>query len=123
MTIDGFTIHPGVIWVNETTDPKSAQQIERTLLMNTIILHTPITKREIVLEAREGAKTRGVFERGLVEYLMAAETNGTPLSFTYRGTTRTVVVKAGGVDLTPKKEVEQVAPMDYYTGTVTFQEI
>lgn len=123
MNIDGFEIHPGVLWVNEVTDPKAAQQIERTLLMNTIILHTPITKREIVLEAKGGSKTRGVFNRSLVEYLMAAETAGSQLSFTYRGVTRTVVVKAGGVSLTPKKEVEQVSSMDYYTGTVTLQEI
>jgi len=123
MILGSMTLHPGVIWINETTDPRAAQQIEPTLLNNVIIFTTPITKREIVLEARDGNRVRGVFTRELVEELMDAEQNGIVIPFVYRGLTRSVIVKAGGLSLTPKRETETLNSDDVYTGTVTLQEV
>lgn len=124
MIIGSYTLHPGVLWVNELTAPAVAQQITRTILSNTHIYHNPITNREMIIEAKDsGNRARGYFTREQVEYLRTAEQNGTTVVLQYRGVSYNTIVKAGGVQLSPKKEIESVSNEDFYTGTVTLQEI
>ena len=124
MIIGPYTLHPGVLWVNEITTPAVAQQIDRTILDNIHIHHSPILKKEMIIEARDsGNRVRGYFTRSQVDYLRAAEQNGTTVVVQYRGVAYNTVVKAGGVQLQPKKEIEAVSDDDFYMGTVTLQEI
>jgi len=124
MIMGSFTLHPGVLWVNEVTAPVVAQQIDRTILSNIHIHHTPLSKKEMLIEARDsGQRSRGCFTREHVDYLRAAEESGSTVVLQYRGISYNTVVKAGAVQLTPKKEIESVDDADLYTGTVTFQEI
>jgi len=124
MKIDTFDIHAGVIWSNEITAPKAIQQTTTSMLGNIHIVHGEILKHEMVFEARDsGRRSRGYFTREVVNYLMAAERNNSQFTIEYRGTVYNVIVPAGGVQLTPKKEIEDIADPDPHTGTVTFQEI
>lgn len=123
MNIGPHEIHRGVIWVNEITTPNVAQQITRTILSYVHVRHNPLTRKEMIFEARDGARTRGYFTREQVDYLRNAEHTGATVIIQYRGVSYNAVVKAGGVQLRPKKEIEAVSSDDPYTGTVTFQEI
>ena len=124
MILGPYTLVPGVLWVNEITAPVIAQQIDITILGNVHIHNGPILKKTIIIEARDSGKlVRGYFTRAQVDYLRAAETNGTTVVIQYRGVTYNTIVKAGGVALRPKKEIETVDNEDPHTGTVTLQEI
>lgn len=124
MILGPHTLHRGVLWVNEITAPSVAQQVDRTILSNIHIYSNPLVKREMIIEARDsGSTARGYFTREQVEYLKDAELNGTTVVLQYRGVSYNTVIKAGGVQLTPKKEIETVDNADPYTGSVTLQEI
>lgn len=124
MKIDTFDIHAGVIWVNEITAAKAVQQKTTSMLGNINIIHGAILKKEMIFEARDsGRRSRGYFTREVVDYLMAAEENNSQFTIEYRGTNYTVIVSPGGLQLVPKKEIEDIADPDPHTGTVTFQEI
>ena len=124
MIIGPHAMHPGVIWVNEITAPAVMQQIDRTILNNIHIYHNAITKKEMIVEARDGGnRSRGYFTREQIDYLRDAEMHGTTVVVQYRGVSYNMIVKAGGVQALPKKEVETIDNADPYTGTITFQEI
>ena len=124
MMLDSFELHPGVLWVNEITAPAVAQQITKTILSNIHVYHNPLPRREMLLEARNsGSRVRGYFTREQTMHLRAAEESGTTVVIQYRSVSYNTIVKAGGVQLTPKKEIEAVEDDDVYTGTVTLQEI
>jgi len=122
--IDTFEIHAGVIWVNEITSSKAVQQKTTSMLGNINIIHGRILKKEMLFEASDtGRRARGYFTREVVEYLMDAEANNSQFTIQYRGTSYNVIVPSGGVQLVPKKEIEEVDDSDPHTGTVKFQEI
>lgn len=124
MILGPYTLSPGVLWINEITAPAVAQQMDFTVLGNVHIHNAPILKKEIVLEARDsGKRSRGYFTREQVDYLRAAELSGSTVPMQYRGVSYSTIVKAGGVALVPKKEIETVDNEDPHTGTVTLQEI
>ena len=124
MILGPFSLHPGVLWVNEITAPAVSQQITRTILSNIHIYHQPLSCSDIIIEARDGgARARGYFTREQIEYIKDAEHNGTIIVLQYRGVSHNAIVKAGGVQVTPKKEIEAIDDADPYTGTITFQEI
>ena len=124
MKIDTFDIHAGVIWVNEITEQKAVQQKTTSMLGNINIIHGEILKKEMIFEARgSGRRSRGYFTREVVNYLMNAEGNNSQFVIEYRGINYNVIVPSGGVQLTPIKEIEDIADPDPHTGTVTFQEI
>lgn len=124
MKINNFDIHAGVIWSNEITAPKSVQQKTTSMLGNINIIHGKVLKNEMIFEAKDsGRRARGYFTREVVDYLMEAEANNSQFIVEYRGVNHTVIVSPGGVQLVPKKEIEDTDISDPYTGTVTFQEI
>ena len=124
MIMGSFTLHSGVLWVNEVTAPSVMQQITRTILGNIHIRHVAVTKRKIIIEARDGGnRSRGYFTREQVDFIKESESNGTVVVLQHRGLSYNTVVIAGSVALTPKKEIESVTNEDPYTGTITFQEI
>lgn len=124
MIIGSHTLHPGVIWSNETSSPAAVQQINYTILNNIAIHSTPVHKQEIILEAKDsGNRARGYFSREQFEYLRSVEASVSMIVLVYRSVSRNVIVKAGGVQLVPKRETESVDSTDMYIGTVTLQEV
>lgn len=121
MRIGAFDIHPGVIWVDELS-AKSVQTITTSISGNISILHAKIFKPQMTFEARDmGGSSRGYFTREVVEFLLSAESNLYQFEITYRSTPYTVVIPSGGVQLTSKRETEEVASTDPYYGTLTVQ--
>lgn len=121
MKIGAFAIHPGVIWSDEIT-AKSVQTITTTINGNISIIHAKIEKPQMIFEARDtGGSARGYFTREVVEYLLTAEHNLFQFEITYRGVSYTVIIPSGGVQLTGKRETEEVEATDPYYGTLTVQ--
>lgn len=121
MIIGSYIIHPGVIWENEMTQPAAAQQMTRTMLGNVDIKSVPLLKREMVFSTKDsGSKSRGYFEREVIDFLREAELNGTVVVVIYRGVSYNLIVKSGGVNVAPKKETESVDGTDPCTGSITF---
>ena len=124
MMLDSFTLHPGVIWENEITEPAAAQQVSRTILGNYDIQSVPLLKRKIVIATKDsGGRSRGYFKRDLIEHLRVAELNRTTVVLTYRDVIYNTKVAAGGVSVKPKKEIEAVDGEDPYTGSITLYNI
>ncbi len=124
MILGPYTLHPGVIWVNEGSTPAATQQISYTILNRVSVHSTPNQNIEIELEAKDsGNKGRGYFSREQFDYLKESEQNATIINIIYRSVSHSVIVKAGGVQLTPKRETESVDDTDMYIGTVTLQEV
>lgn len=124
MNIGGFELHAGVLWENELTTPAAAQQITRTVLDNIVVYQTPMSKHEMQIVARDsGNRVRGYFTREFLDYLRAAEASGATVVVQHRGNTYNTIVKAGGLDVQPKKEIENITSDDVYTGTITLQQI
>lgn len=124
MRIDDFDIHPGVIWINEITAKKAAQQITVSMFGQVHVISSRVLKQLMIFEAKDSGKSsRGVFSRDLVEYLIEAEATAQQLLVEYRDKLYNVIVPSGGVQLIPKRETESTDLTDLYVGTITFQEI
>ncbi len=124
MRIDTFTLHAGVIWDNEITEPSAIQQLSRTVLGTIRVYRMPVSKRKLVFSAKDkGSSGRGYFSRELIMHLQSAELNGTILEIEYRSILYSAIVQPGGLNVVPKRETESVDSTDVYTGTITLQEI
>lgn len=125
ITLNGVTLNDGIIWSDEFDYFASSQAIDYTLLGNAVIQTMPMnTRQQISLVAKsEGSSFTGSFTREQIIAFKLLEQEGNRVVFHYEGTDYNVVVKAGGVQMTPILSGTNQNTSDLYTGTLLLVEV
>lgn len=112
-----------LIWENEFDSPVTAQQVKVTLGGHTIVSSSPlIAGEEINLTARSsGSEISGYYTREQIIQLKVLERTQETFELVYGNQTfESVLVKAGGVLVSPAIPRPDQDVSDWYSGTVTF---
>ena len=90
-----------------------------------VVQNSPLlTRKELVFGSQNvGGGFSGYFLKTEVVALKALEASQTTVTFTYESQTFSVVLKAGGIDVTPILPRPNQADTDYYTGTITMIQV
>lgn len=121
ITLNSIALSEDLIWSNEFDYEDITQTIERTVGGSLIISNFAKNEgREIVLEAVNNGNTfTGYFTRLQVKNFKVLEKEATTVVFEYNGQVFSVIVKSGGVAVTPLMPRPDHEDTDYYTGTLT----
>ena len=125
ITLNGVTLNDGLVWTNEFDYLASSQLIVYTLLGNAVIQTMPMnTRQEIKLVATsEGSSFIGSFTREQIQAFKLLEKEGNTVIFHYEGVDYNVVVKSGGVQMSPILSGTNQNTSDLYTGTLLLVEV
>lgn len=121
ITLNDVILDDDLIWSNEFDIVKLEQTIQRTVMGSVVISNFPTQNgNEIILEATQSGSTfSGYFTRAQVKEFKILEEAVTPVVFDYNGQVFDVIVKAGGVQVTPWVSRPDHDDTDFYTGTLT----
>ena len=119
------TLHSGVFWVNEFSEPRVSEDIfidvEGGISIQNINLSAG---RNIILEAK-GSDTggRSYFKRSLLKKIVEWEMSKETLTLIYGSTTLLVKVPKAPMAVTPLRDFVGATDDDIYYGTITLLEV
>lgn len=120
--LNGVTLDDSLVWENEFDAPTISQNVLRTVMGNAIIQEIPLSEKghEIVLKAvSSGDDFIGSFTREQVIEFKNLERQGSVVPFVYEEYSTNVVVKSGGVAMTPIFARDDRSNTNLFTGTLT----
>lgn len=119
--LNGVYLDDDLIWSNEFDTVNLEQTIQRTVMGSIVISNFPTQNgREIILEATQSGSTfSGYFTRLQVKEFKILEESALPVVFEYNGDIFNVIIKAGGVQVSPWVSRPDHEDTDFYTGTLT----
>lgn len=118
--LNGVELSRDLRWANEFDNVDLEQTYQRTVGGRLIVSNFPKEDgAEIQLESvLSGDSLTGYFTRAQVKQFKVLEAAATPVDFNYHGQSFTVIVQAGGVQVSPILSRPDQEDTDLYTGTI-----
>ena len=125
ISLNGVTLNEGVVWEGEFDYNALSQSVSYTLLGNVVIQNMPSnTRKEMKIVATgDGSSFMGSFTRGQILAFKALEESGSSVVLSYEGTDYNVVVKSGGVQMSPILSGVNQSSSDLFSGTLILIEV
>jgi len=125
MILNGVTLNEGLVWEGEFDSAVISQSVSYTILGNVVVQNMPLpTNKEIRIVAKgDGSFFMGSFTRSQVTAFKDLERSGSAIIFDYEGSLFNVVIKAGGVQMSPILAGTNQNSSDLYTGTLILIEV
>lgn len=120
--LNGVTLDDSLVWENEFDAPAISQNVLRTVMGNAIIQSEMLSEdgHEIVIKAvSSGDDFIGSFTREQIIGFKNLERAGSVVSFVYEEYSTNVVVKSGGVQMSPVFARDDRSNSNLFTGTLT----
>jgi len=123
--LNGVTLNEGLVWEGEFDYNALSQSVSYTILGNVVVQNMPSsTKKEMKLVASgDGNSFMGSFSREQILAFKVLEESGGSIVFSYEGTDYDVVVKSGGVQMTPILSGVNQSSSDLFSGTLILIEV
>ncbi len=125
ISLNGVILNEGLVWEGEFDYAAVSQSVSYTVLGNVVVQNMPLSNRkEIKLVAKgDGSSFMGSFSREHIVAFKVLEESGGSVVFSYEGADYDVVVKSGGVQMTPILSGVNQSSSDLYSGTLILIEV